>query len=106
MFENCSSLETVNINHFDITNVYNFKSMFYHCIGLKKLDLSKWDFESSYNRFRKQSKNKDYTLQDMFNGCRSLSELNIQGLKSLMETNVNVTYMIKNCHSLIKERFF
>lgn len=43
MFNNCSSLESVDVSHFNTSKVTSMYSMFYKCISLKDLDLTNFD---------------------------------------------------------------
>ena len=43
MFNNCSSIEELNISNFITDNVTNMQKMFYKCILLKKLNLSNFN---------------------------------------------------------------
>ena len=45
MFQNCSSLTSVDVSSFDTSNVTNMEAMFYNCSNLTSLDLS--DFDTS-----------------------------------------------------------
>jgi len=43
MFYGCSSLESLDINNWDTSNVSNMWGMFQGCRSLTSLDLSSWD---------------------------------------------------------------
>jgi surface protein len=43
MFENCSSLTSLDVSGFDTSNVTSMGAMFYNCSGLTSLDLSGFD---------------------------------------------------------------
>ena len=43
MFENCSSLTTLDVSKFDTKNVFYMDSMFSGCSSLNNLDISKFD---------------------------------------------------------------
>ena len=63
MFYKCSSLISLNLSNFYITNVTNMKSMFYNCSSLTFLDLINFSFN-------------DYTnIQNMFFGVNKSHQL-------------------------------
>jgi surface protein len=76
MFNNCSSLTSLDLSKFDTSKVTDMNSMFYGCSSLTSLDLSKFD-----------TNNVTY-MSSMFYGCSSLTSLDL----SKFDTN-NVTYM-------------
>ena len=50
MFENCTSIDTINLlNNFKTENVVNMSRMFYNCINLKNLDLSSFNITNKTN---------------------------------------------------------
>ena len=50
MFENCTSIDTINLsNNFKTVNVVNMSRMFYNCINLKNLDLSSFNITNKTN---------------------------------------------------------
>ena len=63
MFQNCSSLEELNISNFNTNNTTNMSYMFYSCKALKELDVSKFNTEKATN------------MNFMFGQCKSLKEL-------------------------------
>ncbi len=65
MFAMCSSLASVDVSNFDTSNVTSMHSMFYWCGSLTDLDLSNFD-----------TSNVVY-MQNMFYECENLTNLNI-----------------------------
>ena len=66
MFENCSSLTSLDINNRDVHNIEYINYAFKWCSGLESLDLSKWRFSRvGY-------------MNDMFNWCTNLRTLNLE----------------------------
>ena len=47
MFSNCSSLEEIDLSHFNTDNVINMSCMFFGCSLLKELNLSNFNTEMS-----------------------------------------------------------
>ena len=48
MFEDCSSLTSLDLSNFKTENVQSMNSMFEDCSSLTSLDLSNFSFRSSY----------------------------------------------------------
>ena len=65
MFENCGSLRTLDLSHFDTRQVRDMSQMFEDCQGLEKLDLS--HFDTSQVR----------DMKYMFASCESLEKLDV-----------------------------
>ncbi len=87
MFNDCSSLTSLDLSQFDTSKVTDMKYMFYGCSSLTSLDLSSFD----------TSKVTD--MKYMFYGCSSLTSLNL----SSFDTSSNVTdmkYMFYGCKQL------
>ena len=66
MFEGCSSLSTLNLNHWDVSKVTVIKEMFKNCSNLTILNLNGLNFSSLAN-----DSDVSYAL---FQGCASLTE--------------------------------
>lgn len=49
LFFNCSSLNEINVSAWDTGNVSDMSGLFYLCTGLSKLDLSNWDTSNVKN---------------------------------------------------------
>ncbi len=87
MFNNCSTLTSLNVSSFDTVRVANMASMFYGCSSLTSLDVSKFDTSNVTD------------MRRMFSGCSSLTSLDV----SKFDTS-NVKYMgfmFFNCSSLL-----
>jgi surface protein len=87
MFSNCSSLKSITFGaKFDTSNVTNMDSMFSDCSKLTSLDLSK--FNTGNVMF----------MGAMFSNCNLLNKLN---LSSFNTSNVNdMNHMFSSCSSL------
>ena len=89
MFENCESLESLDLEYFDTKHVTNMRAMFAGCESIKAFDVSKFntaqvqDMQQMFmgcsrittidvSNFDTQS---IQTVQNMFTGCSNLSEL-------------------------------
>ena len=86
IFYGCSSLESINFSSFNTNNVQYMKGMFSRCSSLKQLDLSSLNTRNV----------KD--MSGMFYGCSSLKLLNL----SSFETNnvKDMSFMFSRCTSL------
>ena len=67
MFNNCSSLISLNVSEFDTSNVTNMSNMFYYCEALTSLDVSKFDTSNVTN------------MSGMFYGCIALKTIRMVG---------------------------
>lgn len=67
MFYGSSSLTQLNINNFNTSNVTTMQNMLYNCSKLIELDLSGWDVS------------KVTTMKTMFNGCALLRRVILKG---------------------------
>ena len=86
MFNDCSSLQSIDLSSFNTTNVEDMTQMFFYCSSLKSIDLS------SFN-----TTNVKY-MYGMFCGCSSLQSIN---LSSFNTTNVkDMRLMFSGCSSL------
>ena len=65
MFQNCSSMQSLDVSGWDTSKVTNASMMFQGCESLTSLDVSRW------NTSRMTS------VTYMFNGCRSLTSLDV-----------------------------
>jgi len=66
MFNNCGALTELNMSTITTTNVKEFSQIFEYCYSLKKIEgLKNWKTGNGM------------TFAEMFNGCRSLTELDI-----------------------------
>ena len=68
MFQNCSSLETLDLSHFDTSKVKLMGYMFKGCSNLKSVDISNFDSGICTS------------LNSMFYGCSKLTSLDLSAL--------------------------
>ena len=88
MFENCSSLTSLDLSSLNTSSVTNMGFMFSGCISLTSLDLSHFNTGNVTNMY------------DMFAGCSSLTTLDINSFNT---SNVmNMGAMFNNCNNLCK----
>ncbi|MCX0292078.1 BspA family leucine-rich repeat surface protein [Lactobacillus kullabergensis] len=76
MFRNCSSLATIDVSHFDTSNVGNMRGMFDTCYSLTSLDLTNFVTSNVSD------------MSDMFNQCASLKRLNLSSFDTSNVTNM------------------
>ncbi|MGI6217066.1 MAG: BspA family leucine-rich repeat surface protein [Coriobacteriales bacterium] len=112
LFENCSSLSSIDVSEFDMSNIVEAGGMFSGCSSLTSLDVSKWRFSkvwSLYSMFKgcKNLKNLDvskwdvshaYMLSSMFDGCSSLTSLDVSNWNTSKADNME--RMFSGCTSL------
>ena len=79
LFQNCSSLTTLDLSSFDTSNVTSFIAMFNECSSLTTLDLSGFDTS------------KVTGMSGMFQNCTSLTTLDLSGFDF---TNYNPGYLM------------
>jgi surface protein len=86
MFENCTSLTSIDVSNWDVSNVTYMSGMFGRCTSLTSIDVSNWDvFNVTY-------------MSGMFGRCTSLTSIDVSNWDVS-----NVTYidnMFVNCTSL------
>ena len=92
MFNGCKSLTNLIIPNFDTSKVTDMKSMFSGCSSLTTLNL---------NHFN--TKNVQY-MNEMFNNCENLRELNMSQLTT--DSLGSMYRMFYNCHNLIYLNLF
>ena len=86
LFQNCESIEILDLTTFYTPNVEIMWDMFNGCFGLKNLSIPNFD----------TSKVTD--MQSMFRGCRNLTSLNLNHFNT---TNVQyMNEMFQNCENL------
>lgn len=68
IFNSCTRIATLDLSNWNVSNVTAFSNMFLRAIYLKTLNISGWDMS-------KATRYKD----DMFYGCTSLTNLNMDG---------------------------
>ncbi len=86
MFNECSSLTSLDLSNFNTSNVTNMDGMFYSCESLTSLDLSVFN----------TSNVKDMWM--MFSNCTSLTSLDLSSFNTL--NVINMGYMFRECSSL------
>ena len=86
MFNNCSSLQTLDLSSFDTSNVTKLIRTFGYCKSLTALDLSNWDTSKVTNM--------DY----MFKGCEKLTSLDVSHFNTSNVTDMHE--MFRGCKSL------
>ena len=86
MFNECSSLISLDLSHFDTSKVTDMEGMFRNCSGLKELDLSSFDTSNVGS------------MGFMFCNCNSLEDIDISSfdLSGTTETH----FMFLNCRAL------
>lgn len=70
MFNYCTSLTSLDMSHFDTSNVTDMNNMFSYCTSLTSLDLSGWNTS------------KVIRMDHMFSGCSSLTTIRMVGCSS------------------------
>ena len=86
MFENCSSLTSLDLSNFNTSNVTNMYSLFYGCSLLTSLDLSSFDTSNVTN------------MRYMFGSCSALTSLNLSNWNTSNVTDM--TSMFAGCSKL------
>ena len=86
MFQDCESLEALDLCTFNTENVTNMYGMFESCTSLKSLNLS------SFNTSKVKQ------MEYMFNNCESLTALDLSRFNT--ENVKNYEYMFHSCKSL------
>ena len=112
MFQQCSSLTSLDLSSFDTSNVTDMSQMFYHCSSLTNLDLSNFNTSKvteMSNMFYSCSSLMSLDLSSfntsnvtkmfsMFQSCSSLTDLDLSNFNTSKVTNMR--NMFKNCSSL------
>jgi surface protein len=86
MFNNCSSLSTINMSTFSTSNVETMRYMFRNCSSLTSLDISPLDTSSTID------------MCAMFMGCSGLTTLDVSTMRT--SSVVNMASLFKDCSSL------
>ena len=81
MFENCSSLTSLDVSGWVTSSVTNMSYMFNYCISLTSLDVSNWDTSSVTN------------MQSLFSSCSSLTSLDVSNWDTKNVTNMGNIFM-------------
>ena len=77
MFAGCSSLTSLSLSNFDTSKVTNMKSMFEYCSSLTSLNISSFDTR------------KVTTMEGMFQRCSSLASLDVSNFDTSSVTNMS-----------------
>jgi len=86
MFNNCNSLQNINIRAWDTSSMTNIGNLFYNCSSLTHMDLSGWD-------------TRHVTRTDgMFNGCSVITKIDMNTCNTRAVTNMD--NMFNGCSSL------
>lgn len=86
MFQSCTSLKSLNLSSFNTSKVKQMGYMFKNCESLTALDLSRFNTENV----------KDY--EDMFHSCKSLTALDLSSFNS--KEILNTSCMFTGCIAL------
>ena len=87
MFEECSSLTSLDLSSFNTANVTDMCGMFVNCSSLTSLDLSNFNTEKVTN------------MEAMFSCCYSLASLNLTNFNTASVTNMSDMFNL--CTSLV-----
>lgn len=87
MFKSCSNLNEINLNTFITDNVTNMSGMFKNCSNINNLT------------FDTVSTNKVTNMSEMFSGCSALKNLDLNRLVTSKVTDMSS--MFSNCTSLV-----
>ena len=89
MFNNCNSLNSLDVSNWDTSSVENMGYMFRGCKNLTALDVSKWDTSNVTS------------MRCIFAGCNNLFSLNLDNFK--LDNVTDAYYMFENCYNLTTE---
>jgi len=87
IFENCSSLNSLNISDLKFSSLTDMASMFDGCLSLSSLNISNWDTGNVIQ------------MSSMFQNCSSLITLDISNWDT--GNVIQMSSMFQNCSSLI-----
>jgi surface protein len=88
MFEDCSSLTSLDLSNFETSNVINMNGLFVGCTNLATINISKTKFDTSNVR--------DMTI--MFGSCENLTSIDLSGFNTSKVTSMSC--MFNDCYSL------
>ena len=86
MFWGCVALTTLDVSKFDTKNVTNMSNMFHWCFVLTTLDVSNFDTQNVTN------------MSNMFYNCHALTTLDVSNFDTQNVTNMG--YMFCSCYKL------
>ena len=101
MFNNCSSLEFLDISHFNTSKVTNMSGMFASCTKIKELDVSNFNTSNVTNMGGNVSLRENgfgYSNTGMFFNMTSLEKIDVSNFDTSNVTNMNTMFM--NCDHL------
>ena len=94
MFQNCSSLTSLDVSSFNTANVTNMEGMFNGCSGLTSINVSGLNTANVT------------TMERMFYGCSSLTSLDVSGFNTAnVKTMQNMFYKCSSLTSLDLSNF-
>ena len=86
MFNDCSSLTSLDLSNFDTSKVSSMYNMFNMCYSLTSLDVSNWNTSKVTN------------MSSMFHNCESLTSLDVSNFNTSNVTNMSE--MFSRCGAL------
>ncbi|MBR5538357.1 MAG: BspA family leucine-rich repeat surface protein [Clostridia bacterium] len=86
MFLYCKSLETIDLNSFNVSNTDNFGELFYGCHNLRSVALESWDTSSSQS------------FGAMFQNCIDLEQVDVSHFKT--HNAISIGGMFWGCEKL------
>ena len=86
MFYNCSSLASINLGSFNTASVTRMEYMFYNCSSLTDIDLDSFNTTSVTN------------MSHIFDGCSGLTSLDLSKFNTSQVTDMS--YMFNSCSNL------
>ena len=86
MFDECFSLQSLDISHFDTRTVKDMDGMFAGCKAIRSLDVSGFITDNVT------------TMYSMFEGCEAITSLNVSSFNTSNVTRM--TCMFADCHKL------
>ena len=103
MFSICTSLNNIDLSHFNTNKVTNMSEMFFCCTGLTSLDLSHFNTSNVTNMSRMFdyctgltdlkishfNTSKVTDMSDMFFGCSCLTDLDLSHFETSIVTNMS-----------------
>ena len=86
MFNKCNSLKNINFSKFNTDNTFNMSNMFYGCSSLEELDLSNFNTNNVSD------------MSKMFCKCSSLKKINLSNF--ITNKVIDMSFMFLACSSL------
>jgi surface protein len=88
IFEDCTSLEYIDLSSFDTSNVQNFQYSFCNCTSLTSLKLSNFKTSNAFS------------FKYMFYSCSSLTSLNLPYFDTSQVYDEELIYVFDGCNKL------